>query len=190
MTTSKDHAQKAAAALADLLRPGVDSATVAAIIEQALAGVTPDRGRMEGVEAIGQARASRLLSASPAVIYSFKATGDFAPTFVSDNLQTLFGYAPGKYLSDPNFWHDYVHPDDLARAETEISHLFEAGKQSLEYRFVKKDGTYCWVSDEQHLIRDEKGDALEVVGSWSDISTRKAAEASEDAARARLSVLL
>lgn len=37
---------------------------------------------------------------------------------------------------------------------------------------------------------DETGAPLEVVGSWSDISARKAAEEAEDAAQVRLSVLL
>ena len=47
------------------------------------------------------------------MIYSFKATGDFAPTFVSDNIISVFGYAPAEYLEDPSFWRDRVHPDDL-----------------------------------------------------------------------------
>ena len=47
---------------------------------------------------------------------------------------------------------------------------------SSEYRFRKKDGSYCWVSDEQHLIRDANGEPLEVVGSWSNIDSRKEAE--------------
>ncbi|MFO7477300.1 MAG: PAS domain-containing protein, partial [Methyloceanibacter sp.] len=59
-----------------------------------------------------------------------------------------------------------------------------------EYRFRKKDGGYCWVNDDQHLIRDEAGEPSEVVGSWSDISARKGAEEAEDRARARLALLL
>jgi len=40
-----------------------------------------------------QERLTRLLHTSPAVIYSFKAEDDFAPIFVSANIETLFGYA-------------------------------------------------------------------------------------------------
>jgi PAS domain-containing protein len=74
--------------------------------------------------------------------------------------------------------------------EAEQTILFEQGKHTTEYRFRKKDGSYCWVSDEQHLIKDAHGQPSEIVGSWSDITGRKQAEASEDAARARLSALL
>ena len=118
-------------------------------------------------------RLTQLLSASPAVIYSFKASGDFAPTFVSANIETLFGYAPCEYLENPNFWRERVHPEDLKRAETEVTNLFKNGKHALEYRFRRKDGSYCWVNDEQHVIRDEKGEPLEIIGSWSDITAAK-----------------
>ena len=132
----------------------------------------------------------RLLSSSPAVIYSFKASGDFAPTFVSDNIGGVFGYAPAEYLEDPSFWRDRVHPDDLARVEDAISKFFQNGVHSVEYRFRRKDGSYCWVNDEQHLIRGIDGKPLEIVGSWSDITARKAAEEEKAAAHARLSQLL
>jgi adenylate cyclase len=39
-------------------------------------------------------------------------------------------------------------------------------------------------------VRDAKGEPVEVVGSWSDISARKAAEEAEDRARERLALLL
>ncbi len=35
-----------------------------------------------------------LVAASPAVIYTTRASGDFACTFVSENLKTTMGYAP------------------------------------------------------------------------------------------------
>jgi adenylate cyclase len=188
MATSKDYAAQAASSLAELLRPGADRAAVEAIVQEALDAAARERDK--DAEASAQERASRLLSASPAVIYSFKAKDDFAPTFISDNIENLFGYAPNEYLDNPNFWREHVHPDDLERVEAEVNTLFDIGKQALEYRFRHKDGSYCWVNDEQHLVRDGNGAPLEIVGSWSDISARKSAEEAEDAARARLSVLL
>jgi adenylate cyclase len=137
-----------------------------------------------------QTRLARLLGASPSIIYSFKASGDFKPIFVSENIEALFGYAPKDYLENPTFWSDRVHPDDIDRVDAEVSLTFEAGINTLEYRFRRKDDTYCWVKDEQRLIRDDRGEPDEVVGSWSDISALKDAEKQKSAARAKLTQLL
>ena len=83
-----------------------------------------------------------------------------------------------------------VHPDDLAAVEAEAVHLFRKGRHSVEYRFRKKDGSWCWVGDEQRLVRDAAGEPEEVVGSWSDITERKAAERRRRGARERIERLL
>src|SRR4029453_11226004 len=80
------------------------------------------------------------------------------------------------YLEDPAFWWRCVHPDDRARVEAESVRLYKKGRHTVEYRFLKKNGTYCWVIDEQHLIRDRDGEPVEVVGSWSDVTAPKEAE--------------
>ncbi len=137
-------------------------------------------------EAAARARLSSLLGAAPVVVYSFRASGDFAPTFVSDSIHNMLGYRPQEYLENADFWRSCVHPDDLARVEAEQAQLFQMGQHLAEYRFRKKDGSYCWVSDEQHLTRDTGGRPIEVVGSWSDIDIRKAAEQAFQAAQAEL----
>ena len=83
-----------------------------------------------------------------------------------------------------------MHPEDLAAVEAESVQLFKKGRHTVEYRFLKKDGTYCWVNDAQQLIRDEEGQPTEVVGSWSDVTERKQAEEAAAAARDRVEHLL
>jgi PAS domain S-box-containing protein len=156
----------------------------------AAVGSAPSMRDREAVQSDLRTRLAQLLGASPSVIYSFEATGAFSPTFVSANIERLFGYQPTDYLENPTFWSDRVHPDDLLRVETEVSLTFETGLNTCEYRFRRKDGEYCWVRDEQQLLRDENGEPLEVVGSWSDIGALKEAEEKKSAARARLVQLL
>jgi len=198
MTTLREHAKNA---LGDLhkalhLSPGdFDTEDATAVIEQALKNVTRERDsrarrQLKHAEAAAQERLAHLLSSSPAVVYSFKAAGDFAPTFVSDNIKGVFGYAPIEYLENPSFWRDRVHADDLARVEDAISTFFQNGVHTVEYRFRRKDGSYCWVNDEQHLIRGSDGKPMEIVGSWSDITARKTAEEEKEAVRDRLAQLL
>ena len=198
MTTPSEYAKSATAALHQMLEISAgdfDAASTASVIEQAIRNATRERKnrarrQLREAQAAAQERLARLLSASPSVIYSFKATGDFAPTFISDNIIDVFGYAPTEYLKDPSFWRERVHPDDLARVEEAISTFFQNGTHAVEYRFRRKDGSYCWVNDEQHLVRDVDGKPQEIVGSWSNITARKAAEEAKAAAHARLSQLL
>jgi two-component system sensor histidine kinase/response regulator len=137
--------------------------------------ITERKAAEEAREAARQ-RLDLLLSAAPVVVYSFAATGDFAPSFVSASIHHLLGYHPDEYLRHADFWRLHVHPEDLPNVEAKQVELFRHGEHLAEYRFRKKDGTYIWVSDEQHLIRDDAGRPIEVVGSWSDIDARKAAE--------------
>jgi adenylate cyclase len=93
MTTPSEYAKNATAALHQTLHvsPGDFNAEgTTAVIEQAIRNATSERETEVRTEA--QERLTRLLSASPAVIYSFKATADFAPTFISDNITSVFGY--------------------------------------------------------------------------------------------------
>ena len=165
MTTSSEHAKNATAALHQVLHvsPGdFDVEGAAAVIDHAIRNATRERDirasqQLREAQAAAQERLAQLLSASPAVIYSFKATADFAPTFISDNITSVFGYTPAEYLADPSFWRDRVHPGDLVRVEEAISAFFHDGIHAVEYRFRHKDGSYRWVNDLQHLIRGVDG---------------------------------
>ena len=87
-----------------------------------------ERKRAEEAAAAAQARIERLLASSPAVIYSFKASGDYAPTFISQNVKDLLGYDREEYLKSPDFWRSRVHPGDLPRIEKDYARLFEEGR--------------------------------------------------------------
>jgi adenylate cyclase len=133
-----------------------------------------------------QDRLVRLLASAPAVIYSYRATGDFAPIIISENIKDVLGYEPSEYLESAEFWRSRVHPDELARVEAESSNLYKNGRHTVEYRFRKKDGMYCWVNDEQRLIRGGDGHPIEVIGSWSDVTRRRDAELASRRSEQRL----
>ena len=161
--------------------------------------VLPDGGRMltfvditllkEAEQALvaTQERTQHVLTSSPAVLYSFEAAGNHRPTFISDNIQRILGYEPSEYLEGPGFWLDRVHPDDFARVLAEFPRLYETGQHRQEYRFRRKDGSYCWVHDDLHLIYGPNGAPLEVVGSWSDVTAAKEAEEARRQSEQRLS---
>src|SRR5262249_3420311 len=100
------------------------------------------------------------------------------------------GYEPSDYLESADFWRRCVHPDDLAGVEVGRAPWWETGRHTVEDRFLKKDGNYCWDNDELRLVDDKRGKPAEVVGSWSDITSRKAAEEAVAQTRAQVERLL
>lgn len=119
-----------------------------------------------------------LIENTPAIIYSSVPTGDFKMTFVSSNARRILGYDPDLMVSDPNFWFEHIHPDDKPNIFSSLSMLFIEGERTYEYRFRDIQGNYVWMRDMLRLIRDESGTPLEVIGSLTDVSERKAMEES------------
>ena len=130
---------------------GTGAATATALLEAPLP--RPRRSRARAASA-AEERLTHLLAACPAVVYSFRATGDFAPTFVSENLRDLLGYDPRDYLENADFWRCRVHPDDLAAVEAEAAHLFASGRHAVEYRFLRGDGS--WVLGQRRAMPDPR----------------------------------
>ncbi|HEX8956961.1 MAG TPA: ATP-binding protein [Burkholderiaceae bacterium] len=122
------------------------------------------------------ARLEYLIANTPAIIYSSVPTGDFKMTFVSANAFRVLGYQPAEMIADPNFWFEHIHPDDIPTIFSSLALVFSEGQRAYEYRFRASDGQYLWMHDSLRLIRDDAGNPLEVVGSLTDITVRKAME--------------
>lgn len=71
-----------------------------------------------------------------------------------------------------------------------MADLFDVGHLRHEYRFRRKDSTYCWVKDESHLVCNHEGDPIEVLAAWTDITARKSVGAALVAAENRQGYLL
>jgi PAS domain-containing protein len=71
------------------------------------------------------------------------ASGDYAPTFISENLKDLLGYDRSEYLQSGDFWMARLHPEDSPRILRLYERLIDEGRLASEYRFRKKDGSYC-----------------------------------------------
>jgi PAS domain S-box-containing protein len=121
-------------------------------------------------------RLQYLLAVSPAIIYTTKASGDYACTFVSENLRAIMGYGPQEMTTDPKGWPDHLHPDDSPRAFGEMLPMISRGGGTVEYRFRHRDGHYIWIQDTFKVVYDDAGHPLELVGAWADITERKEAE--------------
>jgi PAS domain S-box-containing protein len=162
---------------------------LAGAFDEMLGELDQARGRelAEQAERAARTRLSILLDASPAVIYCRVASGDYKPTFVSEGVTRLFGCTPQEYLGNPYLWQDRVHPDDIPRINAWVDGMLSSERAPIEYRIRRADGSYFWVQDRQVLVRNDKGEPIEIVGSWTDIAELKEAEAAlEKATRAAI----
>jgi PAS domain S-box-containing protein len=123
-----------------------------------------------------QQRLEFLLISSPGAIYTIKATDDYGATFISENVETLFGYQPSQYITDNQFWFSRIHAEDQPLVIDTLEQITAKGEVDLEYRFLDHRGNYRWVYDRAKLIEDEQGNPVELIGYWLDISDRKQAE--------------
>ncbi len=145
----------------------------------ALCGIVTDITELKRAEdalRTVEARQRTLLKSTPVVIYSCKVTGNYGATFVSENVVEQLGYRPEDFTDNPDFWVNHIHSDDRSRIMAGLSTIFESDHHVHEYRFLCKDGTYCWLHDEVRVIRNEAGVPQEMIGFQVDISRRKQAE--------------
>lgn len=143
---------------------------------QAVARDITERRHAEEELMVAKERLQRLISSSPAIIYSCRAAGDFATTYISENVITALGYEPREFLENSHFWRDHIHPEDVPSMLDAIRGLFEQGQSTCDYRFLHRDGSYRWIHDEQKLLTDTDGKPVEIVGYGVDITERREAE--------------
>lgn len=100
-------------------------------------------------------------------------------TYVSPAAETIMGYPVQRWIDEPTFWTDKMHPEDRDWALTYCLKSTEAlTDHEFEYRMLAADGRTVWLKDIVHLIVED-GHPVESVGVMVDITDRKRAEEAE-----------
>ncbi len=98
-----------------------------------------------------------------------------------DGFQKLFGIDFEIEGKSPEYWEKRVHPEDFDLVKNNVENLLKSAESTYfesEYRFLKEDGSYTYVSDKGSVIRDNFGNPIRLVGAMQDISHRKEYEES------------
>lgn len=119
--------------------------------------------------------------ATSEALWEWDITND--KVYTSPVYKDLFGFDidPTKNYDE---WHVLIHPDDREKTiKSYYDSIEDATKDrwEAEYRYLRADGTYVYVSDHCLILRDSNGKALKAVGAVQDITKRKKAE--EEAAK-------
>lgn len=99
--------------------------------------------------------------------------------FFSPRWKEMLGFSDSELPNHLSTWSDRVHPDDLEKAMQAIQDHFDQKTPfyCTEHRLQCKDGSYKWILDRGKATWDENGKVIRMVGSHTDISDRKTAEA-------------
>ncbi len=84
-----------------------------------------------------------------------------------------------KDASDPAWWSDKLHPDDMAHLWATFEDLIEGGADDvdLQYRTKRADGKWIWILCRAKVVtRDSQGAPLQIVGVDTDITSLRARE--------------
>jgi diguanylate cyclase (GGDEF)-like protein/PAS domain S-box-containing protein len=98
----------------------------------------------------------------------------------SRRLLEMYGFDPGELDERVTTLDGRTHPDDLERMESDRRAHFEGLTPTYynEHRVRCKDGSWKWVLSRGMVIsRDTRGRPLRMIGTHTDISKRKSAEA-------------
>ena len=100
----------------------------------------------------------------------------FQFSFVSDQAERILGYPVERWLSEPTFWKDHLHPHDREWAVPFCERATgENRDHDLEYRMIAADGRVVWLHDLVTVVVDD-GRATQLRGVMVDITDRKHAE--------------
>jgi PAS domain S-box-containing protein len=97
--------------------------------------------------------------------------------FVSKQAERLLGYPTARWLDEPTFWQDHIHPEDREWA-VNFCVLSTANKKDhvFEYRMIAADGRVVWLRDIVTVII-ENDTPVKLRGIMVDITENKQVEA-------------
>lgn len=125
--------------------------------------------------AIQTDRGSRLLEALPAIAWS-ASIETFRFTYVNPAAEKLLGYPIARWLEEPDFWIQRIHPADRYVSTLCHSESLAGRDHELVYRMIAADGRSVWLRDYVN-VHSVNGVPVELFGVMVDITREHEAEA-------------
>lgn len=111
--------------------------------------------------------------------------------YISPAHEKITGWPVEKVYHDPESWVEMIHPQDREQLFRYISGELKAiGPEGVEFRISKPDGSIRWLLAKPTPLKDNSGNVFRVMGSMSDITSRKEAEEKLSRSRENLRKIL
>jgi diguanylate cyclase (GGDEF)-like protein/PAS domain S-box-containing protein len=96
--------------------------------------------------------------------------------YIGPQIEELLGWTPGSWATVQD-WADRMHPEDRAWVfDFCVSQSMAGIDHEADYRALRKDGSYVWIRDVVHVVRNDDGSPNALIGFMFDISERKRTE--------------
>ena len=99
--------------------------------------------------------------------------------FIPKSWKNMLGFDDEEIPNRVLVWGKKVHPEDKKEMFLSLKKHFKEKKEIFEsvHRLLRKDGTYIWVFGRARIFYDEDGKPYRIIGTHTDITQRKLAEA-------------
>jgi PAS domain S-box-containing protein len=153
------------------------------LISAVIAGRLSDNARTEALNATrrrieaeaAEKRFEYLVNSVNGIVWEADATC-LRFLFVSRQAERVLGYPVKRWLSEPTFWQDHLHPEDRGWAvQFFLNATFEKGSHDIQYRMLAADGRVVWLRDVVSVVV-ENDRAVRLMGVMVDITRRKRTE--------------
>jgi PAS domain S-box-containing protein len=105
----------------------------------------------------------------------------------SDQLFEIYGVKPESFRGTFEDFIERLHPDDRNRVAGDVMRAFQSGQGfRLEERIVRPDGEVRTLHSTGEVIKDDQGNAIQMLGVCLDVTERKRAETELEQAREQL----
>nr|WP_309891380.1 PAS domain-containing protein [Archangium sp.] len=126
-------------------------------------------GRMEQELTQAQRKHEELVDTLDGIVW--EGGPDLRFSFVSKQAERLLGYPLQRWLQEPDFWLEHLHPEDRAWVPPFCQKKTEAcSPHQFEYRMIAADGRTVWLRDLVTVLADEHGHALKSRGIMVDVT--------------------
>jgi diguanylate cyclase (GGDEF)-like protein/PAS domain S-box-containing protein len=96
--------------------------------------------------------------------------------YIGPQIEELLGWEPQSWVTVQD-WRDRIHPEDREWVFNFCVSQSQAGiDHEADYRALRKDGTFVWIRDVVHVVRNPDGTPNALIGFMFDISERKRTE--------------
>jgi len=115
----------------------------------------------------------------PIVLYkAVREEDSWKTTWMSSLVEKSTGFPYNNFKYDPQFWWSRLHADDKNRVSDAHAAMLRGDSDSVDmtFRWLHRDGNYHWFIDHAVLVRDDKNNPSELIGSWVDVSVHAIAE--------------